>query len=135
MDQSTSPKATPPRNTLTILDRLISAYKLWGDHIEHFPKKSKYTLGSKIDKLFLESIELTFSTSYQPKDRKLPYLEKLITRFDLLKFMLRIAWETKALDNKKYISLSEPLNEIGRMIGGWRNKAIKETETPPKQGF
>ena len=48
--------------------------------------------------------------------------------------MLRIAWETKALDTKKYISLSEPLNEIGRMIGGWRNKALKETETPPKRG-
>ncbi len=25
----------------------------------------------------------------------------------------------KTLDTKKYIALSEPLNEIGKMLGGW----------------
>jgi len=37
----------------------------------------------------------------------------------LLKFFLRISWEIKAVDNKKYIALSERLDEIGKMLGGW----------------
>lgn len=40
---------------------------------------------------------------------------------DSLKFFLKLLWEIKALDNKKYTTLSIPLAEIGKMIGGWMN--------------
>jgi hypothetical protein len=44
----------------------------------------------------------------------------------VLKIFLMILWETKSLDNKKYIALSEKLNEIGRNLGGWHGKLLKE---------
>ena len=53
-------------------------------------------------------------------------------KLDLLKFFLQISWEIKALDNKKYITLSEKLGEIGKMIGGWI-KGI-EKENPATKG-
>ena len=37
----------------------------------------------------------------------------------MLKFFLQIAWEIKALDNKKYILLSDNLNKLGKMLWGW----------------
>lgn len=123
-------KSTPPRNTLTILDRLVSVYKLWTTYLDHLPKKSKYSLGGKIDDVFLECIDLIFTASFQEKAKKLLYVEKVTTRFDLLKFLIRILWELKLLDDKKYIAISTELDEIGRMIGGWRNKLIKETQPP-----
>jgi len=50
----------------------------------------------------------------------------------LLKFFLRISWEIKAVDNKKYIALSERLDETGKMLGGWisqlKAKLPSETE-------
>jgi hypothetical protein len=109
-------------------------YKLWIVSSESFPKKLKYTLGGKIDDLFLECLDLLFTASFQPKDRKLIYLDKVSVRFDLLKFLLRIAWEIDALEQKKYVHISELLVEIGRMIGGWMNKIKKETQPPPKRG-
>jgi len=30
-----------------------------------------------------------------------------------------ILWETKSFDDKKYITLSVMLEEIGKMLGGW----------------
>jgi hypothetical protein len=36
-----------------------------------------------------------------------------------LGFFLQLSWEIKSLDSKKYIFLSEKLNEIGKMLGGW----------------
>ncbi len=123
-------EARAPRTNLSILDRLVSVYKLWGEYLQHFPKQSRLTLGGKVDALFLECIELMFTASYQPKDHKLVYLDKATTKFDLLKFILRISWETKALDIKKYIAISEPLSEIGKMLGGWTNKIKRETQTP-----
>ncbi|MEK7134943.1 MAG: four helix bundle protein [Patescibacteria group bacterium] len=47
-------------------------------------------------------------------------------KLDLLKFFLQISWEVKVLDNKKFILLSEKLNEIGKMIGGWLRQLTKE---------
>ena len=69
--------------------------------------------------MFIEIIELLFVASYLGKQEKLPYLQKAIRRLDVLKFFFQISWEIKALDNKKYISVSSNLNEIGRMLGGW----------------
>lgn len=57
----------------------------------------------------------------------MPVLQKAAAKLDLLKFFLQIAWEIKSLDNKKYILLSEKLDEIGKMLGGWMKKA---QETP-----
>jgi len=36
-----------------------------------------------------------------------------------MKFLIKLLWEIKSLDNKKYIHLSAPLMEIGKMIGAW----------------
>ena len=49
---------------------------------------------------------------------------------DLLKFFLYVAWDTKDIDNKKYISISEELNELGRMLGGWERKMESIKKTP-----
>jgi hypothetical protein len=90
------------------------------------PKDSRYTLGLKIDNLFVETIELIFIASYLNKNQKMPYVQKAIAKLDLIKFFLQITWEIKALNNKKYIILSEKLNEIGKMLGGWYRQLVKE---------
>jgi len=55
-------------------------------------------------------------------------LQKAISQFDLLKFFLRVAWEVKAIDNKKYLLISEPLVEIGKMLGGWQRNILSTLE-------
>jgi len=123
----------PPRQVLPIIGRFILVYKLWHEILDHISKKSRYTLGAKIDSLFIETLELLFIASYLSKEEKLPYLKKSAVKLDLLKFFLQISWEIKALDTKKYIALSEPLNEIGKMLGGWIRNVEKET-LPQRKG-
>lgn len=108
----------PPKN-LAVIQRLVSTYKLWHEFQNNFPKKSRYTLGAKIDSLFIDILELLLIASYLGKEQKLPLLQKAGGKLDVLKFFLQISWELKILDNKKYILLSGQLNEIGKMIGGW----------------
>ena len=94
-------------------------YKLWDGLRNHFPKKSRYSLGAKIDGLFLDAPELLFIASYMPREQKSPFLKRASAKLDTLKFFLQISWELKVLDNAKYTAISEPLNEIGKMLGGW----------------
>lgn len=103
---------------------MVSVYKLWHEFLPHFTKNSRYTLGGKIDSLFLEVIENIIKAGYSDKAEKQIFLKMASVKLDLLKFFLQIAWDIKSLDNKRYINLSEKLNEIGKMLGGWI-KSIK----------
>jgi hypothetical protein len=37
----------------------------------------------------------------------------------MLRVFLRLAHDTKTIDQKKYIALQAITDEIGRMLGGW----------------
>ncbi|MFA5870806.1 MAG: four helix bundle protein [Candidatus Paceibacterota bacterium] len=99
--------------------KFTQAYKLWQEFVPHIPKSSRYTLGEKIDVLFIESIEMIYSAIYTKPIERLHFVITSATKLDALKFFLQILWETKQIDTKKYIALSKILDEIGRMIGGW----------------
>jgi len=101
-----------------ILEKIKSAYILWHGYHDTFPKTQRYSLGNRIDKIFIEWIEETATAYFLPQDKKLPYVVAS-RKLDLLKILLLVAWETKSLDNKKYIALSLPLDEVGKMLGGW----------------
>ena len=79
----------------------------------------------------MDLVEYVFIASYAKSEHKPLYLQKAVAKLDLVKFLLQIIWEIKALDDKKYLTLSERLNEIGRMLGGWLKKV--STETPSKK--
>jgi hypothetical protein len=115
-------RAIPP-----ILQELQSVYKLWQGMLPNIVKTSRYTLGEKVDNYFLETMEAIFIASFLAKEQKLPYLQKAVGKLDLLKFFLQTTWEIKALDNQKYIMLSEPLERIGKQLGGWMKQI---TSTP-----
>ncbi len=90
---------------------------------------SRYTLGTKIDALFLDTIELILLAGYSAKDQKLAIVNRSAMKLDATKFFLQTAWELKFFDSKKYTQVSEPLAEVGKMLGGWRKQL--QNETPP----
>jgi hypothetical protein len=129
-----SSKNAPPTAILQpklipVVLKLKDCYGLWQTYLTHFPKQNRYTLGNKIDQVFLNAIEYSFLASYAPKDTKITHLNRCISRVDLLKILLQLAWEIRALDTKKYTALSEQLQEAGRMLGGWR-KGLDAKNSP-----
>jgi hypothetical protein len=92
---------------------------LWHSYFENLPRPTRNTLGAKIDNLFTDCLELCSLASFTPREDKLKLIQKLSARLDILKFFLKLLWELKKIEDKKYISLSSPLAEAGKMIGGW----------------
>lgn len=106
------------------------AYQFWLALHRDFPKTERFGLGQRIDNAFLWVLEFTFTASYLPPEQKIVLLGKAISRLDVLKFFLQIAWENKLIPNEKYLMLSKKLEEVGRMLGGWK-KGLKK-KTPAK---
>lgn len=113
---------------LPVVEKMLAVYKLWNEYRDVMPKKNRYTLGDRIDTKFLFILELLYIASYQNKVEKIPTLEKALAGTDTLKFLLRLCWEVRVFDEKKYSALSEGLQEVGRQVGGWK-KGLQQTKT------
>lgn len=112
---------------IPVVLKLKDAYGVWQQDLAHFPKANRFTLGSKIDEVFLHAIEYCFLASYSRHAEKLSLLDRCIARVDLVKLLLQLAWETQALDTKKYMHLSENFAEVGKMLGGWKRQLQSKT--------
>ncbi len=101
-------------------------YKLWHEYHEKIPKSQKYSLGNKIDEICIEIIEMVASAAFSIKSEKIPYIKVAIRKLDTLKILILVLYESRGLNDKKYITLSEHLHEIGKNLGGWYGKMQKE---------
>lgn len=108
-----------------VLEKTIQTYKLWLEFYKHIDRKLRFSLVKKTDDLLFEIIELIFTAGISKIEEKQYYIEKSLAKLDILKLFLRILWETKAIDNKKYMNISKPLNEIGKMLGSWNKNLLK----------
>ncbi len=116
----------PVPRLLPVLQKLKESYLFWYQNYSILPKTHRYSLGEKIDSIFIASIEAIIGASFLAQNEKLPCVRLAIRKIDTLKIFLIILWETKSLDNKKYITLSTKIDEVGRNLGGWAGQITKQ---------
>ncbi len=126
MPSKTSPPPLflPANSTLPILQKASTVFKLWHSYLPSVSKSTRYSLGEKISNLFIELVELILQATYASREQKGVIIQKASIKLDALKYFLQIAWEIKAIDNKQFAGLFQPLAEVGKMLGGWQ-KQIK----------
>lgn len=121
---------SPRNNFLPVLSKTKSTYIIWFDYYTKLDKVHKYTFGQRIDTLFVEIIEAISIATFLDRTEKQPWVRLAIRKLDTIKVLLLVLWETKSLDNKKYIHLSQPIDEIGKMLGGWNGQLTKQNSLP-----
>lgn len=89
-----------------------------------FPKKDRYSLGVKVESLVLELLEQILFAGNLPKLRKIPHLEQAIILLETLKLLIRLSYHVQAIDYKKYESSQLLIQEIGKMLGGWKKSLL-----------
>ena len=134
MDKSIHTHTHTHTKLLPVLEKIKSLYVLWVQYYHILPKTHRYSLGQRIDTLFIEVIEAAVTAAFLQREQKLPFVRFALRKVDTIKVLLEVLWETKSLDNKKYIDLSEPLNEIGKMLGGWSGQLAKQNSPATKTG-
>ncbi len=121
---------TPPREAPKVILKEKETYRLWLIIHRDFPKVERFGIGQKIEQSFLDVLEFTFASVYLAAETKILMLSKTIAKLDNLKFFVQLAWESKLIPTDKYSVISGNLEEIGRMLGGWR-KGLQQ-KTPAK---
>ena len=102
---------------------------VWMNIVPHIPKGARYTVGERIENKFLDLLEFSYTAYFTPKDKKKEKITECILVLDILKFLISVTWEAKLISHNQYGETALKLDEIGKMLGGWK----KSLENPEKK--
>jgi len=109
---------------IPIVKKLDDLYRTFHEYRRVVPKQDRFTLFERSESLILEVIEfvLAGSTIASPA-HKAAALDRASAKLNVLRFLVRLLKEVRAIDSKKYLILQEMIDETGRMLGGWIRSA------------
>lgn len=93
----------------------------------NIPRTERFGIGSKIDSLVLEILELLRKATYAKVGEKLVVLDKASIVIDSLRFFLQLLWDIHCIPQNQFISLGTEVEELGKIIGGWKRGLINKT--------
>ena len=83
-------------------------------------KSARYTLGARIENRFLDLLELSYAAYFTEKEKKMEKVGECVLIADTLKFLIAVTWEGKLISNKQCEGIAIKLEEIGKLLGGWK---------------
>ncbi len=113
-----------------IFAKAYDLYKLLSGFRSTVPKHDRHGLWQRTEQQCLFVIESLCLAGQRSKETKSVPLEQASVQLNLLRILVRLAKDTKAIDLKKYAQVQQIIDEIGRMLGGWI-KATKPSDTTP----
>jgi hypothetical protein len=88
--------------------------------VEKFPRTQKFLLGDRLQQAALDVLMLLVEASYVGAGSKTALLARANLGLEKMRFLFRLALDLKHLDLRRYEFAAKALDEVGRMVGGWR---------------
>jgi len=86
--------------------------------VEKYPRAQKFTVGDRLAEAAMDVLEDLVAAAYSRDKREL--LERANLRLHRVRFLVRLAKDLRALPLGAYEHASERIDEVGRLVGGWR---------------
>jgi len=90
-------------------------------------RTARFGLGAKIDILFLDLLELLRKAVWAQVGKKIIILQEALEKIDALRFFLQLLWEARLMSNNSYTFLATDIEDLGRIIGGWKKGLVNKT--------
>jgi len=86
--------------------------------VENFPRSYRFTVGDRLTVAGLDLLTTLVEAAYSR--RKEALLESASQKVNSIRYLLRLAKDLHLMTVESYGFSAESLDEIGRMVGGWR---------------
>jgi len=109
-----------------MIDKLIIYQRLYDvilyafPILNRFPKSQKFVLAQQIQNALLDTVKLVVRANVQ-RDKRATLIE-LDIQLDMARLLIRVAHDLNLLSHRHYGQMAMRLNEIGRLLGGWRKQ-------------
>lgn len=89
------------------------------DRTASLPKSQRFTFGERVDQLTLDCLEFTLEAIYATPPKKAEPLRRVNLNLEKLRVFWRLICQRGWISAQQLLFVSQRLDEIGRMIGGW----------------
>jgi hypothetical protein len=93
--------------------------------VEKFPRSFRFTVGDRLALTGLDFLMLLVEAAYSAN--KEPVLEEANRKINGIRYLLRLSKDLRLLTVDSYGFAAERVDEIGRMVGGWRKSVARRT--------
>lgn len=87
--------------------------------LDKFPRRQKFLIADKIEISLLQIFDNVIAAYYSREDKKINYLTENNIILERVRFLIRLSKDLNFISVAKYGYISERLNELGKMMGGW----------------
>jgi hypothetical protein len=90
-----------------------------------FPKSQRFLLAERLSHLALDFYDCILEAVMEPElqAQQLREADKLLTK---LRLYVRLSYDLRCMTFEKFEHAARLLDELGRLLGGWQRKRIKE---------
>ena len=110
-------------STVQAVPKLYDVIMWLMGRVEKFPRSQKFTLGDRIVNISLDTLDVLIEATYTRK--RLPLLQKANVQLEKLRFLIRLCHDFKLISAKQYAYISNEINEVGKLVGGWIRSQIR----------
>ena len=101
------------------------------EHTAKWPKSARFSFVQKVDNQALAILESLVTARYEPGQRR-KLLREVNLRLEQLRFLMRMARARQVMPAAGFETAMRGIDELGRMVHGWR-VAIGEREALPAE--
>ncbi|PSB01630.1 diversity-generating retroelement protein Avd [Merismopedia glauca] len=110
-------------NDLPIIQKTYDLIKWYVPILNRLPRSHKFVLGDRLSGQLYDLLEGLIGARYAKQ--KLPQLEGLNGKLDILRYQTRILHDFNLISTDRYQYASQQLQSIGSDLGGWIKQQIQ----------
>lgn len=125
------PSARPtPRQPGPALEKALQ-YLIWlTPTLENFPKSQRFLLGDRLQTLAMDVVEHVIEATYDKNP--MPHLQRANLALEKQRMFVRVAFNLKHLDARRYEFAARALDGIGQSLGAWRKSSLQGAAPAPR---
>lgn len=124
-----SPKNSPPDGELTVITRTYDLVLDLTRRVGRFPREHRFLLGDRMLRSGYDVLDLVIEARYSRT--KEPLLQRANLRLEQLRFQIRLAHDERLLSHQQYGTVAGLVDEVGRLVGGWKRSRSEGAAAPP----
>lgn len=100
------------------------------EKVNTFPKKQRFVLGQQIENSSLSCLRLIIEANNARRGEvTLDKLDDLNVELEVLRSLLRIAYEIKFIESHSLAYAVQQIDEVGKMRGGWAKRYLPSAKS------
>jgi len=94
-----------------------------------FPKAQRFLLAERLGKMALDFYDLILEAVTNPQNQaeRLDQADRLLTK---IRLYVRLSFDLQCFSLGQFEHAARLLDELGRLLGGWKRKLVKERYNP-----